>query len=272
MYTFRTYNATPTPNPFILLSSGEKKGTPSRKPMHSGRYALEGLIISLGGEVTLHDAPLVMHFHKKVRIKELSMTDVGLLAHAAHAPATEFLLWGLDADDADRLQEHILNSGIDIPEECILERDYLRAINKSFIREHGELDNSDFLKISKARNVMALARLMRKPVPLPGDTVRGAYYGGEHPFNAGMVDSMYYMDEGDRMTICASPSAHITPDTGTLSISGGPFFGVHAAHMTFAGTHERLFWTFGHAGMTRNGGVYFPITVNKWDLSQEADI
>ena len=273
MFQFRTFYAAPVEHPVILLSKETDSTDKTRKPLHSGCAALEGLVISLGGDVHLEDAPLITNFKEKIRIIELGMTDGGLLAVEENHPDKTFLLWGTSAEDFDKLQEHILAANPDIP-DSIIERDYLRALNKSFICEHGELDESDLRKISQTRSVLniARARVAGKEIPLPGDIVEGAYYNGKHPFHYGIIDSRDYMTEEGRLTICAGGSPYIVPSTASLSISGGPFFSVEPRHLTYIGKEERLFWTFGHDGACANGGVYFPVTVNCWTLLPEAGI
>lgn len=272
MYQFRSLRPNPVPNPVITLNVNHDANPSLRKPLHSGTSALEGLVISLGGEVHLDKPVTVKRYKEDTDITALGMTDAGLLAIAADNPDKEFLLWGLSAEGTDALQAAILNSRPDIPNENILERDYLRALNKQFICEHGELNESDLLKISKARNIMTLSRMSKKPIPMPGDSVEGAYYSGKFPFRFGIIDSRNYMLEDGMLTFCAAGSPYIIPDSGDLSISGGPFFRVEPKHLTFAGQEEKIFWTFGHDGACAHGGIHFPVLVNRWKLSPDADI
>lgn len=272
MYQFNTIYSAPVSHPVIVLSAGNNTDKSLRKPLHSGVNALEGLVITFGGEVHFDKPVTIKQYKEDKTITALGMTEAGLLALAADNPDKEFLLWGITAEGADALQTAILNSRPDIPDDNILERDYLRALNKQFICEHGELDEGDLLKISKARNIMALSRMSKKPVPMPGDSVEGTYYSGKFPFRYGIIDSRNYMLEDGMLTFCAAGSPYIIPDSGDLSISGGPFFRVEPKHLTFAGQEERLFWTFGHDGACAHGGIHFPVLVNRWTLSPDADI
>ena len=155
MYQFNTIYSAPVSHPVIVLSAGNNADKTLRKPLHSGVNALEGLVITFGGEIHFDKPVTIKRYKEDMAITALGMTEAGLLAITADNPDKEFLLWGITAEDADALQAAILGSCTDIPDDNILERDYLRALNKQFICEHGELDEVDLLKISKARNIMA---------------------------------------------------------------------------------------------------------------------
>ena len=97
MYQFRTLRPNPVPNPVITLNVNHDADPSLRKPLHSGISALEGLVISLGGEVRLDKPVTVKRYKEDTAITALGMTDAGLLAIAADNPDKEFLLWGLSA-------------------------------------------------------------------------------------------------------------------------------------------------------------------------------
>lgn len=182
--------------------------------------------------------------------------------------------WQLPDREVNMLTEHILSYFN--PDPAKVEYQYLRIINSRFIMEHGELGESDFEKIFAAQKLMATLRLGAQAHQhvFPGDTLQGAYYGGEHPFTNGVILSRpTWAEEGDtKIHFCANPYVPYICSNGSLDTSGGPFFSAEKEHFTFLGEEERLFWCFGHDGACGNGGIYFPCRSNRWQLGEGAGI
>lgn len=177
-------------------------------------------------------------------------------------------------DEKSRLFDYLLgkfafpDSGM--TESVIRSRFKLRRQNLSFIREHGDLDSGDFEKMAKVKDVLEKVRMTGNPVPLPGDTVEGAYYDGKFPFSKGMLDTPYNWYGEDELSLCAQPYSPFTSLTDkrkegySFSMSGGPFFRLRKSDVEYVNTDIRLFTIWGHSGPCRNGAIRFPVTVNRW--------
>ena len=163
--------------------------------------------------------------------------------------------------------------------DALLERYRLRRMNLSFIREHGDLDADDFAKMRSLTAAIEGARdFSGNPVSLPGDTVVGAYHGGKHPFEKGMLDTPQPWYGEDELNLCAGPYPPFVsltdrrPEGYSFSMSGGPFFKIAPADLEYAGTDVRVFTDFGHDGPCKDGAFVFPAKVNRWKVKPGTDI
>lgn len=165
-----------------------------------------------------------------------------------------------------------------INKETLDERIALRERNIAFICRHGDMDADDFMMVKAYRRVLTRTRdaVKETPVPLPGDIVEGAYYGGKHPFTNGLVDRLFDSDTHP-VSVCAKP--HIpfigttrgTPYGYHLSVSGGPFFGFKVEDLEYVEPDRRFFCDFGHNGACAGGSIEFEATVNRWRIKEGVD-
>ena len=161
----------------------------------------------------------------------------------------------------------------DDPEGTLAGRFALRSINQRFILAHGDLSAKDFAKMDSVRRAIEAAR-KGKRVPLPGDTVEGAYYDGKHLFRKGMLDTPYPWYDPDEVSLCAGPYSPFVcltegrPEGYSFSMSGGPFFKVKASDLEYLGKDTREFTVWGHEGPCADGCVCFTAEVNRWKLKE----
>lgn len=159
------------------------------------------------------------------------------------------------------------------PEGTLEERFALRSINQRFIHAHGDLNETDFTKMASVKEAIENAR-KGKCVPLPGDSVEGAYYDGKHPFKRGMLDTPYPWYDPDEISLCASPYSPFVfltegrPEGYSFSMSGGPFFKMKASDLEYVGKDTREFTVWGHNGPCTDGCVCFTAEVNRWKLKE----
>lgn len=178
-------------------------------------------------------------------------------------PRDEKVIWAYVVEHY-RFPDSIL-----LDEKELLERLTLRMVNVSFIAEHGDLNEDDFILIEERRRLFAKMH-QDSSVPLPGDTVEGTYYHGACKFSRGVIES--FRTDGDRLSVCTSPYgepwAHEKDGQVVVSTSGGPYFGYPRECFRPNGKEKRLFCEFGHAGVCGNGAISFPVEVNKWVLTE----
>lgn len=171
-----------------------------------------------------------------------------------------FVVSNYDCPDTDILLE----------EEPLKRRLALRERNLVFISRHGDLKSSDIEMVENYQRVIEGARekIKDNPVPLPGDIVEGAYYGGVQPFHNGLIESRKHYTRP--LSICAKPYVPFVyirnEETGEIgmSVSGGPFFGLGLDDLEYVGSDTRLFCDWGHCGVCTDGAVEFPCKVNRW--------
>lgn len=207
----------------------------------------------------------------------ISRTGFYLQFAAGYAPVEE-------QEDLDRLFSFILRTfrqpdRRELSEEELADRTELRRINQRFITAHGDLDERDFEMVARYRETVRKAHAFPdgRPVPLPGDIVEGAYYGGKHPFAKGCVDTPYAWQETSRkVVVCAEPYVpwiHVraaAPGYGT-SISGGPFFDFMPEDLILVGPATRNACDWGHGAACADGAVEFSIEVNRWRVKEGTD-
>ena len=187
-----------------------------------------------------------------------------------------------EQDDITRLYRFIV-SNYDYPDKgvsdlsVLKERLALREINMSFISPHGDFTQSDYEMIEAYQKFFSerLEKMGDHPVPMPGDIVEGAYYGGTHPFNDGVIESVPGWKK--TLSFCAGPYVPFVTfadrknERIALSVSGGPFFGIDPDDLVFVGQDSRLVCDWGHCGATACGAIDFPVTVNRWRIKDRVD-
>lgn len=154
----------------------------------------------------------------------------------------------------------------------------IRRRNLSFIVQHGDLSERDFEMIDGHMKALSNARSFPggAPVPLPGDIVEGAYYGGKHPFGSGCIETPYSWQDQDAVSVCAKPyvpwvCTRQTDPGYYINSSGGPFFSFHREDLEYLGEDERLLCDWSHTGPCANGAVHFPVRVNRWRVKENVD-
>lgn len=180
---------------------------------------------------------------------------------------------GLDEDDFRKVADFVLSRPGAPGDKGVhaAERAELRMHNLTFIRRYGDLDGSDFEKIAALQAGCHRCRqgTGAKTVQ-PGDIIEGSYYDGKFPFTRGVAVS-----GGERFTdrevyFCAEPIGpwlylHADKSPG-VETSGGPFFGLDAKDLEYAGEDTRWFQDWGHAGPCGDGAISFPCKVNRWRM------
>lgn len=241
---------------------------------------LKAVLATLGGKVDLPpDAPAFTVKRRdgveRIRIKSIADAFMGFDVERADTGEKERLFtFTMNAQESARFTEDIVRRMG--PDPVKVEYEYLRLINAAFVMQHGELDASDFEKIFNAQRLAMTARSTPAAhrTVFTGDTVQGAYYGGKHPFGAGIIvqKPTWAAEDDTNIHFCAEPFEPYMAANGNLDPSGGPWFSAGRNHFTFVGEEERLFWCFGHAGMCAGGGIHFPCRSNRWALDSASGI
>lgn len=143
----------------------------------------------------------------------------------------------------------------------------LTEINRRFTNTHLKIYQSDVDMVNKFIELIENTR--SAATPQPGDIVEytniyGEYFPHAHieTNNDGYIHlceraSTYISKSDDEKIICSS--------------SGGTWNHIEVEKFEYIGMTERSFWSFGHCGACRDGGIdfYAPVNVWKCDLNIE---
>ena len=242
----------------------------------------KNILLSFGGTINPRPGELVFPVREdNGNIVEKSVGSIFFSPGKEHGGFFLYFTKGFskltDEEDFRKVWSYILDEyctpDYDIASDssALTERLALRELNLSFISQHGDLEPGDMRMIRAYKKAVESAREAVKgnPVPLPGDTVEGVYYG-IHTFGHGVIDS--HRGFAKPLSICASPYVPFIGlcgndgDEVSLSVSGGPFFSINSDDLEYLGEDEREFCDFGHCGPCAGGAVHFVAKVNRWKV------
>lgn len=244
---------------------------------------VKNIILSRGGN--LHPKPGQLKFDVVDQRGETKEREVSSI-HFTPGWKSEYYLYfyGLkgfcelkDTKEKERIFNYILES-FKYPDICVYDKETLldrletRMQNISFISQHGDLDEGDWMMIDEYRSIIAKAHDFsgKKPHPVPGDIVEGAYYNGVHLFKNGLIETQKGWNKP--ISVCACPYTPFIHERGenefALSVSGGPFFSFNPEDFEFIGKDTRFFCDWGHCGGCANGAVRFTAKVNRWKIKK----
>lgn len=137
----------------------------------------------------------------------------------------------------------------------------IEKLNERFIRTNGKLNELD---LSKANRIICLLEKERKDnFPKIGDIVKFTDEYGNYYKNA-IVREI----DNDKVYISENASIYVYDDKKlSFSISGGAVHNTNIKNLIHYGKDEREFWTFGHCGACKDGGIYFNAKVNVWECN-----
>ena len=244
------------------------------------------IILSKGGSLILHKDDLVF----PVRGRNGSVTKKAAMG-IAYVPG-----WGkgwqvwfsggggylvTDSKDLRKIYDYILDH-YKWPDEyadlkALRKGIALRELNFRFISAHGDINPHYIAQVNHISGNMLKERTLSDggtPVPMPGDVVEGAYYGGHFHFRNGTVQSCNR--EPGKVSVCAHTQSSIASlfmnRDGELKTSvyssGGPFFSFLPGDLEFVGTDETVVNMWGHIGYAPAGLISFPVKVNRWKIRQ----
>ena len=191
------------------------------------------------------------------------------------------VLCAIDKEDENVLWAYIVErypspGRVVVDEKELSRRLDLRLHNLSFISAHGDLKEYDFELVDFIEPFFSKKRVCPDgtPIPMPGDTVSGTYYGGAVSFGHGVIESG--LTGCGKLSVCTnpygSPWAHVNEQKELVVRSdGGPYFGYTPDQLEYVGEDVSVFKEWGSAGICGNGAVYFPIKVNAWRLKEGVD-
>lgn len=186
----------------------------------------------------------------------------------------EDMIYSSPAREVNLIADWILHKYNPDPQK--VEFEYIQLLNARYIYEHGDLREEDFAKVFEIQRTMTLLRSTPRAHtnPVQGDTLRGAYYDGAHPFcNGVIIPKPVWAEEGDtKIHFCAQPYIPFLTTQAAMSCSGGPFFSAEKRHFTFEGEGERLFNYFNNTQLWAPYAITFPCRSNVWTLSNKAGI
>lgn len=142
----------------------------------------------------------------------------------------------------------------------------LKQWNASYDYEFG-LTESD---LDIANNLRFLIEKKRRVIPTPGDTI--ICCGPNKTYRNGLI--------GVKVTgfssICVEPMhPFVSSPCGKdpyFSVSGGYFISISPRRIhliEYVGKRKRMFWTWGHTGPRKNGGINFKAETKVWRYYDE---
>ena len=139
----------------------------------------------------------------------------------------------------------------------------LRQTNQSYDYDH-RLTEQDVIKVNKLVERIESSRSDIKPKP--GDRLLYTSKRGEYSPIA-----FIEKNNGGELYVCVGPMVPFVETMGYQTyydVSGGPFTGMHESKLTYKGTVNNNFKTWGHSGACANGAVHFHAKVSMWEYKE----
>jgi|2_EtaG_2_1085320.scaffolds.fasta_scaffold30775_4 hypothetical protein len=148
--------------------------------------------------------------------------------------------------------------------------DKLSAINEHYISNYGRIGKETRDRVARLIDLLE-TRAEVEQTPQPGDHLIAC---GKCNYHNARIDGPYPVgwDRDDQVSCCVQPMTPFCNDDGSMSTSGGYFFGAPIAQFSYMQRSIRNFWTWGDMGPCAAGGVTFQALVNKWSFRDDEKI